>query len=433
MTRTTSTDYRHPHRPLLFRGANLALGGLSRVGSRRLRASLEESSLLEAAERSTGLLDFGDGSFREPLKKLLSSIESEAHLHPVGRHMVRERLVSTIANRMRIEEQFRRHPELEASRVMAPIVIVGLQRTGTTLLHRLLAADRRIRSLASWEALAPAPLGREDRPAESGKSDPRLANARMAEGALRYLAPDFFAVHPVEAGAPEEDVLLLDLSFRSTVAEATLRVPTFSRWLEEQDQEPAYRMLERCLKLLQWQRTPTGQAAEGTGEGTQWVLKTPHHLEWLDVLLGVFPNAKVIWTHRDPKTTIASFCSMVAHGRGVFSDRVDPLEIGRDWGRKVERMIQRAMSARDAAGERYFVDVHYDDLTKKPLEVMKRVYGEIGMPFTKDTETVMKDLLRTHTQHRHGVHRYAMEDFGLRPEDIDARFLAYRTRFVGSR
>lgn len=429
MSRTTSTDYRNPHRPLLFRGANAALGGLARVGSRTFRASLEESSLLEAAERTTGLLDFGDGSFREPLKKLLSSVESEAHLHPVGRHMVRERLVATLANRMRIEEQFRRHKEIGESNVAAPVVIVGLQRTGTTVLHRMLAADRRFRAVASWEALAPAPLGKDDRPQQSGVSDPRVANAAMAERALKYLAPDFFAVHPVEAGAPEEDVLLLDLSFRSTVAEATLRVPTFSRWLEDQDQEPAYRMLERCLKLLQWQRP--GSASPTEGGPTRWVLKTPHHLEWLDVLLGVFPTAKIIWTHREPKATVGSFCSMVAHGRGVFSDRIDPLEIGRDWGRKVERMVSRAMKARDDAGERYFVDVRYEDLTRDPIGQARRIYGAIGLDFTRDTETVMRDLLRTHTQHRHGVHRYELSDFGLRAGELDERFGAYRARFLG--
>jgi len=428
MSRTTSTDYRRPHRPLLFRGANVALAGLTRLGSRNLRANLEESSLLETAERITGLLDYGDGGFREPLKKLLSSIELEAHLHPVGRHMVRERLISTLANRMRIEEQFRRHPELESSRVSAPVVIVGLQRTGTTLLHRMLAADRRFRALASWEALAPAPLGKEDRPQESGAVDPRMANAAMAERALRYLAPDFFAVHPVEASAPEEDVLLLDLSLRSTVAEATMRVPTFSKWLEDQDQEPAYRMLERCLKLLQWQRPGGGSAPDGGA--TRWVLKTPHHLEWLDVLLGVFPNAKIIWTHREPRATVGSFCSMVAHGRGVFSDKVDPVEIGRDWGRKVERMVSRAMHSREAAGERYFIDVRYEDMVKQPLIEARRVYGELGLPFTKDTETVMRDLLRTHTQHRHGVHKYLLEDFGLSGSMLDERFGAYRERFL---
>lgn len=422
MTRTTSTDYRRPHRPLLIRGANVALGLAN--GSRRLRASLEESSLLEAAERATGLLDFGDPSFREPFKKLLASIESEAHLHPVGRHMVRERLASNLANRMRIEEQYRKHPEIDAIRVASPIVIVGLQRTGTTLLHRLLASDRRLRSLRSWEAIAPAPLGKSDRPAADGEPDPRRANAALAERALRYLSPDFFAVHPVEAEAPEEDVLLLDLSFRSTVAEATLRVPTFSRWLEDQDQEPAYRMLERALKLLAWQ-------SHGADAKVRWVLKTPHHLEWIEVLLGVFPDAKVIWTHRDPKTTVASFCSMVAHGRGLFSDRVDPHEVGRDWGRKVERMVRRAMDARRSAGERYFVDVRYEDLTGKPIDTLKRIYGELGLPFDRETESGAKDLLRVHGQHRHGVHRYALADFGLSGAELDERFARYRERFLG--
>ncbi len=421
MSRTTSTDYRTPYRPLLVRGANLALG---LAGRSRLRASLEASSLLEAAERTTGLLDFGEPSFREPLTRLLAAIEGEAHLTPVGRHMVRERLVSNLANRMRIEEQYRQHPEIDALRVASPIVIVGLQRTGTTLLHRLLARDRRLRALRSWEALAPAPLGPSDRPDAEGAADPRRRHAALAERALRYLSPDFFAVHPVEAESPEEEVLLLDLSFRSTVAEATLRVPSFSRWLEAQDQEPAYRTLERALKLLAYQ-------SHGPDVDARWVLKTPHHLEWLDVLLGVFPSAKVIWTHRDPKTTLASFCSMVAHGRGVFSDRVDPHEIGRDWGRKVERMVERAMAARQAAGERYFVDVRYEELTARPIETLRRIYGELGLSFDRETEANAKDLLRAHGQHRHGVHRYALPDFGLSGAEIDARFARYRERFLG--
>jgi hypothetical protein len=287
-----------------------------------------------------------------------------------------------------------------------------------------LARDRRLRALRSWEAIAPAPLGSADRPVEDDAPDPRRRHAALAERALRYLSPDFFAVHPVEAEAPEEDILLLDLSFRSTVAEATLRVPTFSRWLEEQDQEPAYRMLERSLKLLSWQ-------SHGHGAKVRWVLKTPHHLEWLEVLLGVFPDAKIVWTHRDPKTTVASFCSMIAHGRGLFSDRIDPHEIGRDWGRKVERMVSRAMDARQAAGERYFVDVRYEDLTREPIQTLRRLYGELGLPFDKETETGAQDLLRVHGQHRHGVHKYALADFGLSGGELDERFARYRERFLG--
>lgn len=408
----TSTDYRRPHRPLVVRGVNALLAGpLAR--SRLGRVSLSESSLLEAAERSTGLLDLGDPSFREPFRRLLGSLEDEARLSPVGRFIVRERLVSTLANRMRIEEAIRENPGITEDRVTSPIVVVGLQRTGTTLLHRLLASDRRIRALASWEALSPARL------APPGKPDPRVANAELAERSLKYLAPDFFAVHPVEAGAPEEDVLLLDLSFRSTVPEATLRVPSYARWLEDQDQTPAYRMLERALQVLQAQRM-----------ADRWVLKTPHHLEWLDVLLSVFPDALVVWTHREPAETVASFCSMVAHGRGVFSDHVDPQEIGRDWSRKVRRMVERAMAARAAAGERYFVDVRYEDLVRDPLAQVRRVYERAGMPWTRDAEVSMKDLLRVQTKDRFGEHRYRLEDFGLERGQIERDLAAYRERFL---
>src|SRR5262249_48955329 len=148
----------------------------------------------------------------------------------------------------------------------------------------------------------------------------RRAAGRLAESALRVLAPEFFAVHPVESEAPEEDILLLDHAFMSQAPEAMLHVPTYARWLESQDLRPAYRFLRRALQVLAWQRG-----------GAYWVLKTPHHLEFLAELLAVFPDAVIIQTHRDPQATMGSFCSMVAHGRGLFSDVVDPREVGRHW------------------------------------------------------------------------------------------------------
>jgi hypothetical protein len=413
--RSTSTRYARPHRPLPVRALNGVLGLASRLGNRG--ASLDPASLMAAAEESSGLLDFGDPSFREPLRVLVDSIEKEANLHPLGRIITRTRLVSTLANRARMEEQYRRHPEIEGESVSRPIVIAGLQRTGTTLLHRMLASDRRLRALASWEALSPAPLD------PSGAADGRRALAEQSELALGYLAPDFFAIHPVEANAPEEDVLLLDLSLRSTVAEATLRVPTFSRWLEQQDQTPAYRSLERAMKLLLHQRRPS--------PGARWVLKTPHHLEWLDVLFSVFPDATVVWTHREPRETIPSFCSMVAHGRGVFSDRVDPREVGSHWSNKIYRMVERGMAARDAAGERHFVDVRYEDLVRDPIAQAKRIYAAADLSFERETEDGMKDLVKKQRKDRFGHHVYRMEDFGLSREGIDGSLAKYRSRFLG--
>jgi hypothetical protein len=413
--RHTSTRYERPHRPLPVRALNGVLGLASRFGNRG--ASLDPASLMAAAEESTGLLDFGDSSFREPLKVLVDSIEKEAALHPLGRIITRTRLVSTLANRARMEEQFRRHPEIEGESVSRPIVIAGLQRTGTTLLHRMLASDRKLRALASWEALSPAPLD------PNGGADHRRATAEQSELALGYLAPDFFAIHPVEANAPEEDVLLLDLSLRSTVAEATLRVPTFSRWLEQQDQTPAYRSLERAMKLLLHQRRPS--------PGARWVLKTPHHLEWLDVLFSVFPDATVVWTHREPRETIPSFCSMVAHGRGVFSDRVDAREVGAHWSKKIYRMVERGMAAREAAGERHFVDIRYEDLVRDPIVAAKRVYAAADLAFDRETEDAMKDLLKKQRKDRFGHHVYRTDDFGLTNDGIDTSLAKYRARFLG--
>lgn len=403
--RETSTDYRRPHRPAVVRLANRLLPRGS---------AMTVAGLQRAATRRTGLSDFGPSDYEEPLAVLLDSIEAEAELNPVGRRITEERLTGVLANRLRAQAAI--DAEVEAIELDAPIVITGLQRTGTTLLHRLLASDPAHRFLASWEALNPAPLKPNHAP---WRAEPRIVAAETAERALEYLAPDFFAVHPVQAHGPEEDVLLLDQSLRSTVPEATLRVPTYASWIEEQDQRPAYAMLRRLMKLLSSQR----------GRGKRWVLKTPHHLEWLDELFWALPGVRVIWTHRDPATTVASFCSMVAHGRGVFSDAVDPREIGRDWGRKVARMVDRALASRRSR-EHAFVDVPYARLTADPIAEVGRIYDALGLELTAAAERRMRATLAHHGQHRFGKHRYSLDAFGLRQDELEERFGPYRERFV---
>jgi len=420
--RETTTTYAAPYRPPVVRAANLVGSALAALGA---RPDLSAESLLRSARRRTGLEDFGDPSFREPLEVLVDSVEREAGLTPVGRLITRERLVGALGNRLRAERLFREHPQILDQRLEPPVVITGLQRTGTTFLHRLLAADPGLRALASWEAINPAPFLR---PGADGE-DPRIRQARRSERALAFLAPDFFAIHPVEAEAPEEDVLLLDYAFLSTVPEATLRVPTYARWLESRDQTPAYRYMVRLLKLLQWRRS-----------GERWVLKSPHHLEYLDTLLAVFPDARIIQTHRDPVTTVASFCSMIAHGRGVFSDRVDPVEVGRDWLRKTARMISRGMEvrarARDGGAVAYgacgggtFFDVRYEDLLRRPMEVIEEVYGFLGRPLGGRTREAVERARRENVQHRYGSHRYRLADFGLSPGDVRRSYGAYCEAF----
>lgn len=410
--RETSTNYGRPFRPAPIKLANRLGQIFIDWGITGLPLTVDD--LMESARRKTGLSNFGDERFREPLGRLLLAIETEAQLNPIGHAITRNRIIGVLSNRLRVFDLLERRPEIREREIKAPIVIAGLQRTGTTMLHRLLSEDRGLRSLMSWEALNPVPLPWR----VWDTRDPRIRQAELAQKGLAYMAPDFFAVHPIDAQAPEEEVLLLDYSFLSTVPEATLRVPSFSRWLENEDQTPAYETLKLLLQVLDWQRP-----------GERWVLKTPHHLEWLDELFAVFPDAKVIHTHRDPRKTVGSFCSMIAHGRGVFSDRVDAREVGDDWSRKTARLISRALDARSHLPESSFVDVSYYDLMRDPIAEVERIYAAVDRTFSPETKERMQRSLRSNKKDRHGKHRYRLADFGLDSDKVEALFGHYRERF----
>lgn len=406
--RETSNDYAHPYRPLGVRAFN-AVARLWGGGG-----PLRRDRLMKAALERTGRRGFEDESFVPALDELLRSMNEEAALTPFGRLIQKERLISGLANRLRAEQLIAEHPEILEAELLPPLVIAGLQRTGTTMLHRLLSADPRARSLASWEALNPVPLR-----GDGATQKKRRAKAKQAERALAYIAPEFFAIHPVEAEAPEEDVLLLDLHFMSQAPEATMHVPSYAAWLEGQDHEPAYAYLRRLLLVLQWQRG-----------GAHWVLKTPHHMEFLDVLCRVFPEARVIQTHRDPKKTMASFCSMVAHGRGVFSDEVDAREVARHWVRKVERMMRRSIAARERVGQERFIDVAYADLIADPDAQLARIYAFAGFEYTEEVRIAVAEAKARNRRHRYGRHVYRLADFGLEEGQIDERFGFYRERYA---
>lgn len=405
----TSTRYSRPRRPVAIRAYNqLKASHRASTGS-----SLELQRLLDTARKSAGGADFENRSFCEPLLILLESIEREARVHAVGRSILAKRLTSLLENRLRVEALLREQPSIESVPIVRPIVIAGLQRTGTTLLHRLLAADPRSRTLTGWEALSPAPLPREGRTGNWR----RRAAGKLAEVSLSRLAPEFFAIHPVESEAAEEDILLLDHAFMSQAPEATLHVPTYSTWLESQNHVPAYRYLATLLKVLSWQRP-----------GRFWVLKTPHHMEYLEALLDVFPDAVIVQTHRDPQATLPSFCSMVAHGRGVFSDHVDPREIGRHWLHKTRRMVERSGAARETHPDTPFVDVSYYDLVEQPIETVKVIYAHAGIDLDAAAEAAMRAVAKRDVQHRYGRHVYSPWDFGLSPPMIDDAFAEYRER-----
>ncbi len=400
-----------PYRPLAVLAANRLATGLSGLGVGGGRLSVDE--LMRSARARTGLEDFGDESFRVPLGVLVDSIESEACLHAVGRMITGTRLVAALSTRLLVQQYLGRHPEVATRTLPAPIVIAGLQRTGTTMLHRLLASDPELRAVLSWEGLAPVPARRP-----VFGVDPRYVQAKVSERALAYMAPAFFAIHPAEADAPEEDVLLLDYAFMSTTPEATLHVPAYAAWLEGQDHTAAYEYFATLLRVLVHQRGPA-----------RLVLKTPHHLEYFDVLRKVFPGVRIVQTHRDPARTLASFCSMVWHGRGIFSDEVDAREVGRHWSRKVGRLLERSLDVRAAAGDDGFVDVSYYDLIRDPVATVRDLYRRLDLEFSADAEAGMDRTRERNPQNKYGSHRYRLEDFGLDAAGVEPLFARYRQRF----
>ncbi|WP_419950812.1 sulfotransferase family protein [Candidatus Palauibacter sp.] len=407
----TSTDYRRPYRPLAVSLFNRA-GRLARKLG--FADDLDVGRMIGAARRRTGLSDFGDEWFLEPLQVLVRSVNAEARLTSLGARIQASRIVSALSIRLRAEDLLRRHPEILDLRLGKIVLIAGLQRTATTTLQRLIAADPGIRALRSWEALNPVPLGGERR----GRPRRRMREAKRAARALGWLAPDFLAIHPIAWDEPEEDIFLLDVSFMSQTPEAAMHVPSYSKWLEAQDHTKPYEYMRTLLKILAWQRP-----------GDRWVLKTPHHMEHLDVILDVLPDVCVVQTHRDPKKSIPSFLSMVAHGRGILSDHVDPEVIGTHWMRKTLRMMERSMNVRSTADGAAFVDVSYYDLLAEPVGEVRRVYGAAGLEFTWEAEDAARAVSSRSVKDRHGRHVYAASSFGLDDATIDASCEVYRRTY----
>ena len=410
--RETSTDYSTPHRPALIAALNRTLGALG-IGC----GEIDPEKLLNAASHTAALADYGSDDFMARLSILTASMNREALLTPTGRFMASRNIVRMLVNRLRIESAIKRDPCICDLPMQDPVFIIGLQRTGTTAMHRLIASDdEKFRHLASWEAINPAPYpGKENVPRDR---DPRIFTARMGRRALEYLAPDFFAIHPVKELDPEEDCLLFDYDFWSTVPEATMRVPTYSLWLERQDHTAAYRYYKKVLSYLY------SQHRQG-----RWILKTPQHMEHLNELFAVFPDARVIQTHRDPVRVIASFCSMIAHAYGIFSDEVDPAEIGRHWSAKAVLMVKRSLEARENYPPDRFIDIAYRDIVDDPESAVRKIYETLGLPFSGDDADRIRGWKHDNPQHRFGRHRYRAKDFALDVSGLRKQFLEYTRRF----
>jgi hypothetical protein len=400
-----SNDYKK--QPAWFKGLNTLWAATYPLGSRSV---LEKESLLKAARKATGLDDFGNDFWEEPLDRMLDSINKEANLHPIGRFITRQRIINLLAVRLRAEYYFKKHPEILEQEVYPTMMIVGLQRTGTTKLQRLLAADPDNRAVLSWEALNPAPIKND---IFDGKE--RIKLAKLSVNALRYMSPSFFAIHPIESESPEEDVLLLDVSFMSTTAEATMHVPSYSKWLEETDQSAAYAYMIKLLKLLQWQRP-----------AKRWVLKTPHHMEFLALASKHFKDIHFIWTHRNVYDSIPSFLSMVAYSRALFSNEVNAEQVAEHWVRKTGFMLDKGLEFRNNGNKHIITDVDYKELIKDALAVVRKIYANQGDRVTPELEDTFQNANAENPQGKYGKHVYLLSDFGIDDRYLDEFTVNYQ-------
>ncbi|OBH47995.1 sulfotransferase [Mycobacterium mantenii] len=375
------------------------------------------------AQRKEALTDWGPGEFDAPLGVLLDDY-ARADLNAVGVHILRSGIVHSLRMRLRAQEWIARHPEILDERVAAPIVVVGMMRSGTTLLQRLLAADPRFVCAYGWEVVEVAPrLGHR-----FGGVDPRIAISQAREAKSRELAPELFSIHPMYATEAEEEIVFLADAFLSHVPESGAHLPRYRSWLDDQNFSPAYRYLHRMLQFLQWQKRQS--LPESGSQPRRWVLKSPAHLGYLDLLRAEFPDLHLVHMHRDPRTTIASGAGLNATLHAMHADTVDAHRVGAQWLERMGWTNDRAMRIRDRWSDdgARVTDIGFDEAVADPIGQVARVYDAIGIPLTARAEQAMWRWL-AHRPREAARPPYGLADFGLRPEQVDERFTLYNKRF----
>ena len=384
-------------------------------------ADFDPDAVVAAARAVDGLRDFGDDSYRQPLEILLWSLEHEAQLNPLGRQVLRRRMVDILATRLRVADYLRRFPEIRDEEITAPLFIVGLPRTGTTMLHRTIAADHRMFAPLWYEVRYPSPAPDWN---FTAAGDARIAAAKAEMAAMLAANPELLAIHPMDAMGPDEDIMLLEQSFYSFNTQAFANIPSFDAWIESRDHTPGYEYFRLLLRFLQWQKKRSGQ------QGERWTLKAPHHLHYMELVFKVFPDAKVVQSHRDPVETLPSLTSLIAGVWVIYSDSADPMEVGRQWSRKFARGMQHTMAVREAMGEGRFLDLWFEDTVSQPLAEIQKVYDFLGMELTPEARTEMARWQEFNRRELRPTHDYSLAQYGFTEAGLKRQFRAYRQRFM---
>ncbi|WP_379547973.1 sulfotransferase [Qipengyuania sp. DSG2-2] len=374
----------------------------------------------QAIEQAGGLEDFGDPWFEQPLQKLLDAIESEARLNAAGDLSAMLQFRQVLFHRLLSEYWFRRHPEILERPMRSPVVIVGPMRSGTTRMHRLLASDRRFSHMRSFETISPVPRRDFEAVLAGEAEDFRPVLAKRIMRVARLANPRTLSIHPTGPMEPEEELGLLVASMYGMKHEAQWQIPSYGRWSEGVDATPAYAYMADQLRLIGW--------SQQVSSIRPWILKTPQHMLDLPALLNVFPDARLIFTHRDPQQVTGSAASLAWNQTIIYSDDVDPNAVGQEWLRKTHLQVTRMMEARKTIAPERMIDVQYDDMDRDWRGTMDRVYDFLGLEI-EPAVPAMEDYLERSRALKRKPHRYSLEMFGLTPGEVLERMGDYIRAF----
>lgn len=369
---------------------------------------LNADQLVEAAQRSTGLEDFDSMSFREGLELYCSDFNRNKRSDEAVDNNSAV-IIKNLADRLKISEALRQRPEVLDAPVKAPVFVIGGARTGTTLLNNLLAADPHRRSALTWEIEEPVP------PPTTATlfNDPRALAQIEAQRQLLEAYPDAGKYYRSSPIYPNECIFFLNHDFKTLFWEGRAKLPNYRDWLFSTDMTSAYTYHKKFLQLHQ---------ADAPGI---WNLKMPSHALWLDTILKIYPDARLIWTHRDPLTATGSFCSLMRLSMNNGIGYADLPWIAENFPWQQEQQINRIMDFREKHGHDRVIDVHYGDMMRDPMVTMRKVYAALGDEFTPEAEAGMQTWVDDNPQGKFGRHEYKLGEFGLTPEQVRPRFARY--------
>lgn len=374
-------------------------------------------SLIRLARRRTRLEDFGDVDLGEPLRRFLKACSDEANLSAVGRFATRWDVVRFLSNLLTMRAAEVQHAEITGEPIAQPIFITGLPRSGTTFLHRMMLEDTANRAPLVYETIYPSP-------APPGRADRRAAKVAGQLHTFEALAPEFPGLHPLEATSPQECAEITAHVFRSLRFDTTYHIPSYRAWLDADPEGhlPAYRFHKRFLQHLQFQA--------GATPSPRWVLKCPDHLFALDAIRAVYPDARLVFVHRDPVKVLLSVAKLTEVLRRPFTRSLDPHQIGREESERWLEGTRRMMAVGDDAGlPEPVCHVHYLDLVSDPVATVAQVYAHFGLAPSSAALHRMERFVAARPNGGYGAHTYRFKDHGLDADAERGKFRDYMLRF----